>query len=36
MSVDWDVADWGGRVHLGMTVADSHTTTEDAAEAGRG
>jgi hypothetical protein len=35
VSVDWDAADWGGRVHVGTSVSDAHDVSEDAAEARR-
>lgn len=33
--VDWDAPDFGGCVHLGTTVSDAHTASEDAAEDAR-
>lgn len=39
MAVEWDSPTWGKpglNVHIGTTVADSHTASEDQAEASRG
>lgn len=31
--IEWDAEDWGGHVHVGTTVDDGHTVSEDRAEA---
>ena len=35
MAVDWNAADWGGRVHVAPSLPDDHDVSEAAAEAMR-
>jgi hypothetical protein len=35
MAVDWNAADWGGRVHVAPSLPDAHDLSEQRAEDAR-